>query len=82
MAIFGHVWGVWGHGIGCGKALRVDCAPIKKRAKSDNFKVPKNGPKVAKMVVTMVLRVKVTLNAHQFLRDFKCRFLTQMCSAM
>ena len=39
-----------GHEISYGKPLSDDSAPVKLSAKLDNFKVPKNGPKVAKKV--------------------------------
>ena len=40
----------FGHKIWYGKPLSDDSAPVKLSAKSDNFMVPKNGPKLAKKV--------------------------------
>ena len=41
----------YGHEIRYGKALSVGSAHVGNWAKSDNSKVPKNGPKVARKVV-------------------------------
>ena len=55
-----------------------DSASVKGLAKLDNFRVPKNGPKVAKKVVNDGL----VLLADGFLQNFEYRFAWHWCSTI